>query len=285
MQDSKNKNSKQSFWGTFPGILTGCAAVITAIGGLGVLITALFGEGVLLSQEATDTPTAMMQQATTISNIATPTKAFTPLPLTDTPVPTPTHTPVTVLPAATATPPPTATLPPPTMTPTPEPVSVDLIADADQWYRRAGPFSTGEDYSFGPDLRLITPANGLVTLRFNLSNLPTGVTIQEAKLYLYLNEGSESSVEIIAQRAISPWVEGEYEAPICDSGHQANRVVGLSPGWFSWDVTSIVQQQYSSLADNHGLCLVSLGDLGIRDFSSREGSDTFQPYLAIIYLP
>jgi len=50
-----NNNEEKSFWSTLPGILTGIAAILTAIGGL---IIALNAAGIIsISPDATPTPT------------------------------------------------------------------------------------------------------------------------------------------------------------------------------------------------------------------------------------
>lgn len=58
MNNENDQKSKGSFWSTLPGILTGTAAVITALGGL---ITVLAANGILKfpgSTQATLTPTS-----------------------------------------------------------------------------------------------------------------------------------------------------------------------------------------------------------------------------------
>lgn len=118
--DKKNDGEKKekSFWGTLPGILTGIAAIVTAIGGL---LVGLSAAGLL---KATPTPTVavVITADTPTATLLPPTN--TPLSPTETPTLTPIHTP-TVTPTFTPTPTPTSTNTPtatatftPTATPT-----------------------------------------------------------------------------------------------------------------------------------------------------------------------
>lgn len=73
MKDKKEEKKKEgSFWATLPGILKGCAAVITAIGGL---IVALYAAGIILrpTPEPYITPTPTAPVSTTLPPTNTPT--------------------------------------------------------------------------------------------------------------------------------------------------------------------------------------------------------------------
>jgi hypothetical protein len=114
---SKKGEEKEakSFWITLPGILTGIAAVITAIG---TLFMALSTAG-LFKPMPTATVVTTIALATPASATLTP--ADTPTQLLDTPTPRPPAP--TDTPTNTTTPPPTAT---PTGTPTPTPTDTPL---------------------------------------------------------------------------------------------------------------------------------------------------------------
>jgi hypothetical protein len=106
-ESGANKPSKGggSFWTTLPGILTGCAALITAIGGVLGTLVAL---GIITP--ATE-PTITPAPQTTLAPTFVATRVVTLLPptppqATPPPVPSPTNTPIA----------------PPTSTPTPTPI-------------------------------------------------------------------------------------------------------------------------------------------------------------------
>ncbi len=90
MEEKQEKQKKQSFWSTVPGILTGCAAIIGAIGGLGALITALVTLGFIEPPFPKPTPPPL-STATEVVILPSPTDAPPP-PSTNTPVPIATAT-------------------------------------------------------------------------------------------------------------------------------------------------------------------------------------------------
>ncbi len=92
MEEKQDKQKKQSFWSIVPGILTGCAAIIGAIGSLGVLITALVTLGFIEPPFAKSTP---LPPSTVTEAVTLPSPTDAPPP-----PPSPTNTPV---PLATAT--------------------------------------------------------------------------------------------------------------------------------------------------------------------------------------
>lgn len=64
---TEDQNSKRSFWTTLPGILTGCAAVITAAA---TLIGALYAAGIISQQGSSPTPTRPSVQTTPVTESA-----------------------------------------------------------------------------------------------------------------------------------------------------------------------------------------------------------------------
>ncbi len=120
----KEKGKKPSFWTTLPGLLTGLAAVITAIGGF---ITALYAAGLMAHSTPTPSPSL-----TPTAPVPTPTMP----PPTHT-MPAPTPTPVIIV--VTATPLPTLTTArtptpiEPTLIPTPIPRPELMIEDFESY--------------------------------------------------------------------------------------------------------------------------------------------------------
>jgi hypothetical protein len=114
--DKKKDDEKKekSFWSTLPGILTGIAAIITAIGGL---LIGLSTAG-LLKAPPTPTVAAAVTSDTPTATLLPPSSTPTPVIIVVTPTPLPTNTPT---PAPTPTPVPTNT---PTPAPTPTPVII-----------------------------------------------------------------------------------------------------------------------------------------------------------------
>jgi hypothetical protein len=207
-----------------------------------------------------------------------------------------------VVPAPTAEPTEEPT-PEPTETPEPPPagpVEIDIVADRDSfWWPELTVCMPGgcPDWGNEPVLELFNNVTGsppfqlfdpgMIAIHFDLSDIPEGATIIEAELFLRL-ESSEGpgSASISAGRATSPWSEPDHSVkPICDYTGASSRGVGTGTGWYDWDVTDIVTQQYASPTTNHGFCLRGGDADQERYFHSREGNAITRPYLHVVYQP
>jgi hypothetical protein len=202
-----------------------------------------------------------------------------PAPATDTPIP-PTDTPI----------PPTVAVP----------VEVDVVAGADAyWWPKNMACVAGScpDFDGGLLLELTNRASGsgdfavlypgLVVVRFDLSGIPAGATIEGATLHLYLDSASGAgSVDLSVRRAVSPWSEGDHAVkPGCETSGGVSRSVGSGSGWYDWDVKSAVEYQHANPTTNYGFCVTGGGADNTRVFRSREGASASRPYLRVIYQP
>jgi len=198
---------------------------------------------------------------------------------------------------ATATPVPTEE---PTPTEEPEPQTMDIVADADAFWwpdHLVCMPPACPDFSHGPELQLRNmvlgspPAQlldaGKIAVHSDLGGIPAGATIEEVTLYLYLNNAEGTGSVSISTRGItSPWSEDDHAVdPICGGTAGLSRNVGSGSGWYDWDVTAIVQQQYANPSTNYGICLRGGAADDQRFFRSREGAGVTRPYLRVVYLP
>jgi len=117
-------------------------------------------------------------------------------------------------------------------------------------------------------------------LKFNLAGLPA---VNSAVLWLYngVDYGPGSgwqAADVGAYSASSAWTEGTLawgNQPAPDAfGSTTN--VGSAAGWYSWDVTSLIQPQAGLSAS---IALVSSGDAHI--FYARETETGYMPYLDV----
>lgn len=202
---------------------------------------------------------------------------------TPTPTPTPTRTP-TATPTAT----PTRT---PTATPTRTPVTVVLAPVADTYVYSAAPTT---NYGAAATLYVgsqSASAVGRALFRFDLSGIPSGATVQSAVFQAYLAQTSASPalLDVELKRSDASWQEMTViwasQPPYTGAANVLG--VGLAPGYYEWNVASLVQTWVGGAANN-GLALVSKNEsaIGWRGFASRESSaPPDPPRLVVVYRP
>ena len=199
--------------------------------------------------------------------------------MTETPEPTQT-------PTVTPTPTPTHTATP-TITPTATGTCVTIrrgtagnVADAYIW-------SSSPNYNGGGSSTLYTgwvcSGEKRSLLRFDLSVIPTGTTVDSADLRIYVEAVNSQSVRV--HRITAPWTEhavtwnnfaGSF-APDIEASF-----VGNSTGFHQADVTGLVQAWVNGAA-NYGLLLEEDLDNYHSYRSSEYGSVQSRPYLQVCY--
>ncbi len=141
---------------------------------------------------------------------------------------------------------------------------------------------------------------------FDISSIPTTVTVISAQLRLYLEwssaAGREMSVGVYriarswevceatwynVRNGVFWWAPGCNHVPLDRQGTPAGTVaVSLSGAWYGWDVTSLARAWVSNPAANHGLVLKSFqADFaaGLGFISVNHGASTLRPKLEVMY--
>jgi len=134
------------------------------------------------------------------------------------------------------------------------------------------------EFIFGPR------GPGLVAIRFDMTEIPTGAEIQAAQLHMYVEGGQEEEIQILVQKATVPWSEAEATRPTCDTANQTVAPVPLAPGWNVWDVTTLAQALHADPESDYGFCVL-LDRVGRRVLTSREGPANRRPFLTVLYEP
>ena len=124
-------------------------------------------------------------------------------------------------------------------------------------------------------------------VKFDLSSIPAGSSIQSATFRAYLNYASgRSPVDLTMCRLAGSW--SEYcvtwnNQPIFVSWTTSS--IGSSSGLYSWDAVGLVSAWVSGAYTNYGLGVSGpfSGELYTRRFTSREGGTA--PRLVISYYP
>lgn len=160
------------------------------------------------------------------------------------------------------------------------------------------------DTNFGNTGGMATNGNlNRGVLEPDLSNVPEGVTINSATLYLYRSDGFQATpFDVGVFRLLRDWVEAEATWNIYSTGNSwqtagaagANDREGTaldttsipnSAAYYSWDVTSWVQDVVDSAITNQGILIdrTDGADSKYRTFASSEGTDGQRPEIVIDY--
>lgn len=214
----------------------------------------------------------------------------------------------------TATPTPSSTITPtatpgPSSTPTPLPtVSVILSQGRDSYSGTTdtwlNSFDTTANYGGATLLEVRGGGQSSSLVEFDLASLPSGITIQRAKLRLYsLSRSNSSAVEVGAFRLLKKWAENEatweqaqagqpWQSPGATGTGSDRSASPLTSGsvaalnaWTEWDVTAYVQDWYAAPVNNFGVLLEGVSSTLVRyNFQSAFGGDWQQrPQLVIDY--
>ncbi|GAG36202.1 unnamed protein product, partial [marine sediment metagenome] len=128
-------------------------------------------------------------------------------------------------------------------------------------------------------------------IQFDVSTIPFGTTISNASLRVFLVyswDFPSTSRTITTYRPNSTWSESivtwnNHPSPVESYGSAS--VTHLSWGWYSFDVTNLVQGWVNNSIPNYGIMLrgseQSGYDSSVRGFSTREGDYT--PELVVTY--
>lgn len=140
-------------------------------------------------------------------------------------------------------------------------------------------------------------------IRFDISRIPSSVTIQEARLYLYAWYWSQAlPVTIKAYSVKKNWTALDatwyranalelWHAPGCndpgfdyDPASVVETAILPELGFYSWDVTQMAQQWVADPASNYGVLLVGEGlSVQYQFRTSNYPSESLRPYLVVRY--
>lgn len=130
---------------------------------------------------------------------------------------------------------------------------------------------------------------GRAYVQFSLSDIPSGSTITEAKLRLFLKEYGESTACVMSvARASDAWRETEGYSSAANQAGNTDLTVAVdvtNPSSVDWTITSLVNSWYTGKFDNNGF-VVGTNNTCKRSFYSREYTDSGKrPKLFVTYSP
>jgi len=156
---------------------------------------------------------------------------------------------------------------------------------ADTWvWTGSGPWGTH------PTLRtnIVPPNDQEIVIRFDLSSIPTGSTINSAVMYVYNHDGTfPTTLECDIYRVTEDWVESTLVDSIAHDANISYDHVDLSGGfgWHEFDIKLLAQDWVDETVDNFGITFYgTVGSGTPQYFRSREFSSN-RPYLHIEYTP
>jgi len=114
------------------------------------------------------------------------------------------------------------------------------------------------------------------------------VTQASAYLYLYAYSNGATPMNIAAHRMTVPWTESstwQTAANGYDPSPASTLSIYKTFGWYTWNVTPIVQKWANGTASNYGL-MFNGNESGVRNervFIAREANTAYTPFLAVTY--
>lgn len=153
------------------------------------------------------------------------------------------------------------------------------------------------DTNFGSETKLVNSnsqtsgntINAKSFIKWDLSDIPAGAVITEAKFYCYWYSVFSFEITIkISQVTSADWAEGSItwnNAPTI-TGVLGNWNLYEGVGWFNIDITTLVQDWFSGDENNYGLLIgrpISDTDAPGEARSQEYADISYRPYLEVKY--
>lgn len=158
------------------------------------------------------------------------------------------------------------------------------LPEADTWvWEGTGPWGAN------PQLRtnIATIFDQEIVIRFDLSTIPTGSTINTAVLSCYRCDGDPNhALQCDIYRVTEDWVEAtlvdSIAHDICISYDQT--VVSVTD-WYSFDISVLVQEWVDGMYPNYGVVFYGTGTTGSYQYFCSKEYGSNEPHLDIDYTP
>ncbi|RKZ02963.1 hypothetical protein DRQ21_07025 [Candidatus Fermentibacteria bacterium] len=160
-----------------------------------------------------------------------------------------------------------------------------LIPAADTWiWSGTGPWGS----SWTLRTNIVSLFDQEIVIRFNLSSIPSGSTINSADLFVNRYDGSSQCDSMVCEiyRVTEDWEEATLVDSIAhDSSYHYDQIAITCNGWYSMNLTGLVQEWIDGTYINYGAVFYGIAGTGsYQYFRSRESSSD-KPHLDINYTP
>lgn len=138
----------------------------------------------------------------------------------------------------------------------------------------------GELYALRELLDIGVPRSTILIQFQDLSPITQPIEFASLHLYRYDADGSGLPVTLDLVRVLSDWPENVTfsTAPTLSLTPLASVTVsGTSPGWYEWEITSVMQDWLANSTSNFGLALVASGEGYFQRFVSSDNLTATQP--------
>ena len=160
-----------------------------------------------------------------------------------------------------------------------------LIPTADTWV-----WSGHGPWGYSPTLRTnFTPSTDQeIVIRFDLSSIPSGSTINSAYLFVYRYDGASQTDSLVCEiyRVTEEWEETTLVDSIAhDSGFLYDQITITGNGWYSMNVIALVQEWIDGTYSNYGAVFYGTAGMGSYQYFRSKENPTDKPHLDIDYTP
>ena len=160
-----------------------------------------------------------------------------------------------------------------------------LIPTADTWvWPGHGPWGS----SWTLRTNRVSSFDQEIVIRFDISSIPTGSTINSAKLFTYRYDGSTQTDTLVCKiyRVTEDWDETTLVDSIAhDTCFLYDQMTVTANGWYSMNVTTLVQEWIDGTYSNYGAVFYGTAGMGTYQYFRSRENPTDKPHLDIDYTP
>ena len=153
---------------------------------------------------------------------------------------------------------------------------------ADTWvWEGSGPWGNNQTLR----VNILPAIDQEIVIRFDLSSIPTGSTINSAVLNIYCYDGTyPTTLECDIYRVTEDWIEATLVDSIAhDTTTSYDHVVLNGIDWYEFDIALLVQDWIDGTFDNFGIVFYGTSGGGTPQYFRSKEAGSNHPYLEVDY--